>query len=106
MVRVNYGVQPVILDNQLEILANNRAVEIYKTGQTNHNGWKSYFKNTNCYYAGENFSRGYSVGNSYIGQMESETHRNNILMSRYDTIGIGIHKTIIVELFCDIDKNY
>lgn len=105
IVRTNYNVQPLAIDKQLEVLANNRAEYLVKNNQWSHIGWKEQFYRTNCTYVGENLARNFkSEVPMIVAWMNSPSHRYNILLGRYDTTGIGTYGNITVQLFCDIDK--
>lgn len=93
-------VNPLILDPNLSQIAENRAEIVYNT-EWSHKGWKDSFKDTGCSYIAENlakdFKNAHDIHNAF---MSSQEHRDIILNTKYQLVGIGKHKNITVELFC------
>lgn len=93
-------VNPLILDEKLSQIAENRAKIVYNT-EWSHKGWKDSFKDTGCSYQGENLAKGFKdVQSMHKALMSSVSHRANILNTNYKTIGLGTYKNVTVELFC------
>jgi uncharacterized protein YkwD len=96
--RVRHGLQPLVYNGLLTRAARVHVGDMMRTGMFAHSGsdgstaadrarWAGY---QYCI-VGENLSIGYpSVQAAVQGWMISQAHRDNILNSRFDEIGIGI----------------
>jgi len=95
-----YRTKPLLLDDNLSYLAQQRAERVYNT-KWSHNNWEESFNNTNCWYMGENlakdFDTSWSINTAFLN---SPTHKENMIKKEYNKIGIGQYKNIVVELFC------
>lgn len=69
-----------------------------KTGR--NSAWDLVASCYRCRYAAENLTKGYqSAEDTHESLMESETHRRNLLNSRYRLMGVGCYDYICVQLF-------
>lgn len=113
--RVEAGLQPLVLNNALSTAAQAKGNDMISKDYWAHvspDGTQPWaFFNSVGYkyrYAGENLARDFSNANSAVDAwMNSPTHRDNILNSKYKEVGIGVVEgdlagsdtTIIVQFF-------
>lgn len=77
-------------------IATIRATSLCYRNVLNHNGWNEgvndiAFRQTGFSIRGENLARGYSTTKSLMqGWLNSSTHRNNMVDSRYKAVGVGV----------------
>jgi uncharacterized protein YkwD len=86
-----------------------RATELSKKGYFEHKdpktrrnpAWKLISSCGKVSYGGENLAKSQGEGASTIHRalMQSSSHRENILNSKYNLLGVGCYKAICVELF-------
>lgn len=98
-------INPLILDSNLSVRAEKRAEIVYKSEWSNKD-WKKSFENTGCTFIGENLAKDFKdAKETHNALMASPTHKANIVKDKYNKIGIGTYKNVIVELFCKYGKN-
>lgn len=113
--RVRHGVGPLTENEKLNKAAKARANDMFKKGYWDHfspdgkEPWDAVTAENYKYsYAGENLAKGFTDANATINAwMNSPTHRENLLNSNYENIGVAVksgllntrNTTIIVQLF-------
>lgn len=100
--RAKIGVHAVSLDTKLMQKAQQRAVTLYDADQWSHDNWKLSFIGTKFAsgYRGENLARNFdTTEETNQAWLDSLLHRQNIMNYRYTSVGIGIYKNYVVELF-------
>lgn len=114
MQREEYGLKPLVLNQQLIEAAREKATAMFTFNCWAHrcngkNPWW-FFQNAgyDYLYAGENLARDFGDSQSVVeAWMNSPTHRDNILNSKYEEIGFGVvdgilddeETTLVVQLF-------
>lgn len=92
--------QPLVLDEHLSALAQDRAEYLCEKGQWSHDGWLESFRGHPRGYFGENLAKGFRDATStHQALMNSPGHRANIVNPHYEIIGLGQECGITVELF-------
>lgn len=80
---------PLKEDNDLDSAANNRE-SFLCVHQFSHNGWEESFKDLPYTHMGENIARNYpDASSTNTAFMDSEEHRDNILDTKFEDIGIA-----------------
>ena len=112
-VRKREGIRPLEMNSNLIQIARRKATDMIENDYFTHNSpiYGSPFdmlKEEGVDYglAGENLARAETVEEGFAGLMESPEHKDNILNTRYDEVGIGIveggpYGLMIVQLFID-----
>lgn len=113
--RQQYNLPPLVLDDRLSDAARRKAADMINNNYWAHSSptgvtpW--YFilaAGYNYLHAGENLARDFSSADSAMNAwMNSATHKDNIISSRYTNIGIavvdgqidGVETTLIVQMF-------
>lgn len=113
--RVKAGLPQLQVDSKLTAAALNKATNMFKKNYWAHTApdgtepWK--FVNDSGYkyrYAGENLARDFATADTAMSAwMDSPSHKDNILSSRYQDIGVavvkgelnGVQTTLIVQFF-------
>jgi len=113
--RLENGLSPLTLNGQLNEAAQRKAGDMFAFNYWSHNSpsgrnpW-SFFQEVGYkyLYAGENLARDFMNSSSVIDAwMNSPTHRDNVLNSRYQETGLavvngtlnGVETTLVVQLF-------
>jgi len=111
--RLKEGLKELTIDIKLVEVARKKALDMINNNYFEHQSpdYGSPFdmlKSANIEYslAGENLAEAHSVEEAYELLLESTEHRDNILQSRYDKIGVGVVEgggcgLTIVQLFID-----
>ena len=95
--RKKVGLKPLVLDTQLNKVAQVKANDMYDSNYFSHTS-PTYgtpfemlkFFGVSYSNAAENIAQGYSTAKSVVeGWMRSEPHRKNILNSKYNKLGVG-----------------
>lgn len=90
-------ITPLSQDRVLNEIATVRAVHLCDH-EFSHKGWLNY--GSTFLYRGENLAKGFSTfKDAHEALMKSPTHKNNIVSSNYQKIGIAYHCGILVEEF-------
>jgi uncharacterized protein YkwD len=98
--RAAAGLPPLKEKEQLDTLAQARAVGICASGDFSHNGWRAYINQTSYSWIGENLATDFdSAKQTEDAWMASPEHRANILDKHFTAIGIGTSCNVTVELF-------
>lgn len=113
--RATAGVAPVTLDPKLSAAAAKKAADMFAKNYWAHvspTGTQPWFFITDSgysyRYAGENLARDFSAASSVIqGWMNSPSHKDNLLNSRYQDIGVAVvdgqlegrETTLVVQVF-------
>lgn len=113
--RMESGLSPLTLNNQLSEAAQRKAGDMFAFNYWAHNSpsgrdpWSFFHEvDYNYLYAGENLARDFMNSSSVVDAwMNSPTHRDNLLNSRYQEIGLavvngtlnGVETTLVVQLF-------
>jgi uncharacterized YkwD family protein len=112
-IRIEQGLAPLEIDLNLVRIARIKARDMVENNYLEHHSptYGSPFemiKNEGIGYslAGENLASAMSINEAFNALMESPEHRDNILKSRYDRIGVGVIDNglsglKIVQLFID-----
>lgn len=99
---VEGNVLPLNNTMDLNIRATARAEYLVDNNQWSHDNWQSSFYGSGCLYGGENLARNFTQSiDAHIALMNSVTHKENILMPRFNYVGVGNYKNVTVELFCE-----
>lgn len=114
--RAEAGLQPLQLDGQLTIAAENKAQDMFTKDYWAHfapdgkSPW-DFIKASgyNYIYAGENLARGFSTSNDVVNAwLASPDHRANMLSSHYSDVGFAVEQgrlpgdantVLVVEMF-------
>lgn len=101
------NLQPLKEYAPLSVIAQRRAEDLYNSDKLiSHDKFWEYRKYASyCEIFGENLIQNVSNPNFTVFEahkafMQSEVHRGQIMTPEYNFIGIGIYKTVMVELFC------
>lgn len=96
--RAEYGLPPLILDQQLETAAYAKAEDMFGNDYWAHNSpdgttpWY-FIKNAgyNYVYAGENLAKGFTSSNDVVDAwMASESHKENLLSENFKDVGFAV----------------
>lgn len=124
-IRIKNNLSALIINQKLELAAQNKAEHMLKENYFSHvspNGykWSDFIKNSGYIYleAGENLAIGYkNVPDVVDAWMNSQTHKENILSSGFVDTGVGYAKkevgdreiVVVVQVFgrqtSDLNKN-
>lgn len=113
--RANLGLGELVVNSQLNEAAQRKAADMFTFDYWSHNSptgrdpW-SFFKEVDYdyLYAGENLARDFASAEAVVAAwMASPTHKDNIINSRYQEIGVavvegelgGLQTTLVVQLF-------
>lgn len=111
--RAKAGVAPLVVDERLNQSAQRKADDMTKYNYFNHispndgkNGYEYvYDTGIYCKYAGENLTQNYSYyewdSRAVRSWMNSKSHRDAMLDSRYTLTGFGKSGVNVVEHFCE-----
>jgi uncharacterized protein YkwD len=102
--RTYYGLEPLRINNELNIAATNKADDMINRDYFEHYAygltpWDFInFSGYNYLYAGENLAMDFQTSEGMVNAwMNSDIHRENILNPDYDEIGIGVVKGVYTE---------
>ncbi len=113
--RISLGLDELKINNSLNEAAQRKAADMFAFNYWSHNSptgrdpW-SFFKETgyDYIYAGENLARDFVSSEAVVDAwMASPTHKDNIISSRYQEIGVavvegelgGLRTTLVVQMF-------
>lgn len=105
--RIEHGLNSLVVDQPLKDFADKRSADLNGSISSGHSGFKSFLDSQvipGFSYFGENLAVNHcpESGKWFIGSwMDSESHRNNILDKRFDTIGVSYHRGVVVTIFGD-----
>ena len=92
--RISRNIPRLILDREVSKYAYKHSVDMATKGGIYHTDTKDFstiLKGTNWSIAGENVGAGYSIQAIQDAFMASNSHRENILMTSYTHIAIGVY---------------
>lgn len=105
--RLRYGQTPLTYSSELDIAANNKANDMYERDYFSHTGsdeerFDTFITETGLEpgLVGENLARKFSVPKAYRAWLNSPSHLDNIIESRYTKIGVGVSQdNLMVIMF-------
>ena len=108
--RVNSGAQPLVMNSELNRLAQIKAENMYKHKECSHESPElgmvyDQYRNAGLTYwaAGENIAYNQrTIAEVMNAWMNSEGHRANILLGRYNNVGFGYYKGYWVQQFAEM----
>jgi hypothetical protein len=110
-IRSEKGIQYLTIDKELVKIAREKAKDMLQNNYFAHESPESgsifnvmEVREINYYLAGENLAEARTIESAFESLMNSPEHRDNILESRYNKIGVGVieggkYGLIIVQLF-------
>ena len=109
--RIKAGVHPLTIETGLEQSAQYKAEDMIVSGYGHYdkrgraNGLDKLMQRASCQFGSENGGYTDTADKAIKGWLDSKSHREAMLNSRYDTTGFGIAKHegayYLVEHFCD-----
>jgi uncharacterized protein YkwD len=95
--RKTQGLQPLVMDEKLQVLARNYAKDMFKRGYFSHNNPEGYspfdrmaVAGIDYQAAGENLALAPNESLAMQGLMNSPGHKANILSPKFGRVGIGV----------------